>query len=105
LWDTDQRIDSTFFHINKQKPSPECYTFVSWKSSAEGVLRNFVYNQSVAPMVFEDTMHYSLIRDDQGVVTAKVYEVSLPMCHYSFSHTLSLYQSGHQIHLEASLSA
>ena len=102
LWNKAQCLDPTLRLRNQALNSTECHTFLAWESCPEGVLRNFLYNKFVKPQTFESTTHYSLINDEEGVVSKKVYEVSLPMCHYYSlsSHLFSLF-SGCQIHLDA----
>jgi hypothetical protein len=76
-------LDLTFQRDSKSSLLSQCRTFVSWDSSPEGTLRHFIYDQWVAEkkLHFDSNLHYSLIKDDEGVVQAKVDEVSLLIAH------------------------
>jgi hypothetical protein len=87
LWDKAINLDVAFQQESKSTLLSQCRTFVPWDSSPEGVLRHFIYNQwvEVKTLNFDHALHYCLIKDNDGVVQAKVDEVSLLIAHFYIS--------------------
>ena len=105
LWDNEQSLDNTLATKNMGMIS-ESHTFISWESSFERLLCNYLYNKFVVLRTFESNVHYCLIKDNREVVNTMVYQASLPMCHDLFSLLMPfLFILYCQIYLGASLSA
>ncbi|KAI9431151.1 hypothetical protein H4582DRAFT_2085411 [Lactarius indigo] len=74
-WNKSVLLDGELKNQNAQRQESCCHTLVNWNSCPEGILRHYIYKKHVGPPIFEDITHYCLIKDDGGVVQAKVHEV------------------------------